>query len=165
VHYFIDGYNVTKQDPSTRDLELEDQREALETRMNVRGSALLGKGDYTIIWDGAGGVGVSDRIGVAKASHSRYTRRPSADDAIVETVRCAKQQVGVVTSDHELARRCQAVAPQGVTILPATRLFEAAQPAHSATGKTPRTLSRNVGIPPQAAAINKELKELWGIED
>ncbi len=165
VHYYIDGYNVTKQDPHTKNLELECQREALEVRMRVKGSALLGRGGYTIVWDGAGGVGLASQSSTAQVSHSHYTRKPSADDAIVEKVRHAQEHVGVVTSDNELVNRCRAVALHGVTVLPARRLFEEAKPTYSATGGKHRALARNVGIPAEADSINRELKELWGIED
>ncbi len=165
MQYLIDGYNVTKLDPVTRDLPLEDQRTALERRIQIRGAALLGKGAYTIIWDGVGGVGVVKNAHDTASSHSHYTRRPTADDAIVETVRISTVRIGVVTSDHGLADRCRAVALHGVDILPAQRLFESAVDTRSAKGRKQKPIPRNVGIPSGADEINRELRDLWDIEE
>ncbi|MEG0027624.1 MAG: NYN domain-containing protein [Raoultibacter sp.] len=159
MQYYIDGYNITKRDPATRDLSIEDQRAALEGRMRVRSVALLGRAAYTIVWDGAGGAGVA---GNHKAK-VQYTRLPTADDAIVAKVCNASVRVGVVTSDNELARRCKAVALAGVEILPAECLFEGAKASAKAKSRVP--LRRDIGIPPNANEINRELKKLWGIDE
>jgi len=160
MRYLIDGYNVTRCDPATRDLPLEEQRTALETRMRTRGAALLGKGTYTIIWDGASGAARNN-----VPAGSTYTRRPTADDAIVARVRASKERIGVVTSDNELANRCHAVALHGVDVLPSSRLFESSRSPRNAKGGSRKPMSRDVGIPADANKINEELKRLWGIED
>ena len=40
MRWYIDGYNVTKSDPATRGLSLEDQRAALEARCRIKAHAL-----------------------------------------------------------------------------------------------------------------------------
>ena len=101
MRYYIDGYNVTKRDPSTRNLSIEEQRDALERRLRIDAGRALGRASYTIVWDGAGGEGVVRE----PDPHVAFTRKPTADDAIVERVRGAKERVGVVTSDRGLAAR------------------------------------------------------------
>lgn len=159
MEYYIDGYNVTKRDPATRDLPIDAQRNELEQRMRIKGAALLGKGKYTIVWDGVGGHGVVHDAG----PEVHYTRMPTADDSIVAKVRVAKARVGVVTSDNELADRCRAVAQHGVDILPCERLFASTEPIRKAKAHIP--MRRNIGTPANANEINRELKKLWGIDE
>ena len=161
MHTFIDGYNVTRSDPATRDLPLEEQRARLEARMRSRGAALIGSGGYTIVWDGAGGKGVVHDEGPSVD----YTRRPTADDSIVERVRASKSRVCVVTSDNELANRCRSVAGYGADICPSNRLFESAETTRSAKGRSKGPARRDMGIPANANEINAELKKLWGIDN
>ena len=159
MRYYIDGYNVTKRDPSTRNLSIEEQRDALERRLRIDAGRALGRASYTIVWDGAGGEGVVREPDL----HVAFTRKPTADDAIVERVRGAKERVGVVTSDRGLAERCRAVALHGVDVLPSERLF--AQASGAAKTRKGAPLPRDVGIPANANEINRELKKIWGIED
>lgn len=168
MFHVIDGYNVTKRDPATQSLPLEDQRNALELRMRTRARSLIGTTDYLIIWDGAGGKGVvhdGDR-------HARFTRMDTADDAIVACVRREDRNVCVVTSDTGLARRCKAAAVREVQIKAADVLFKDAMlftgldRENSQTGKRRQKRDNyEPGIPPFANEINRELKEIWGIED
>lgn len=157
MHYLIDGYNVTRRDPSTKDLPLEDQRAELEKRLRIGKAMLPGKATYSIVWDAAGGAGI-----VHPTDRSEYTRMPTADDAIVEKVRRATERIGVVTSDNELAGRCRSAALHGVDVLPAERLFADAKPPKRSKN-TP--MRRDIGIPANAHEINRELKEIWGIDD
>ncbi|NTU89622.1 MAG: hypothetical protein HGA54_06935 [Actinobacteria bacterium] len=159
MQYYIDGYNVTKRDPATRDLPIDNQRTELERRMRIRGAALLGKATYAIVWDGAGGVGVAHD----KGPEIHFTRMPTADDSIVSKVCGSQSRVGVVTSDTGLADRCRAVAQHGVDILPVERLFASAEPTRKSKTRTP--MRRDIGTPANANEINRELKELWGIDD
>lgn len=159
MRYYIDGYNVTKRDPSTRNLSIEEQRDALERRLRIDAGRALGRASYTIVWDGAGGEGVVRE----PDPHVAFTRKPTADDAIVERVRGAKERVGVVTSDRGLAERCRAAALHGVDVLPSERLF--AQANGAAKKRKGAPLPRDVGIPANANEINRELKKIWGIED
>ena len=163
MRVLVDGYNVTKRDPATRDLSLEDQRHALEVRLKAKSRALLGTTDYLIVWDGAGGKGVVHGSSVK----TTYTRMPTADDSIVKRVRSSKQRLTVVTSDNGLADRCRQAADFGVDIKPSSILFESAD-AHALKKKGTRKkarMTRDVGIPAEANKINEELKKLWGIED
>lgn len=160
MRYYIDGYNVTKRDPATRALSIEQQRDALERRLRVRASDLLGTTSYVVIWDAAGGAGVARHADERVA----FTRLPTADDSIVERVRRASECVGVVTSDRELANRCRAVAQCGVKVLASDCLFEGSSAAN-ASKKKRKPMPRDIGIPSNANEINRELKELWGIED
>jgi predicted RNA-binding protein with PIN domain len=168
MFHVIDGYNVTKRDPATRELSLEDQRHALEARMRTRARTAIGTTDYLIIWDGAGGKGIVH----ANSNHVRFTRLDTADDAIVARVREENRRVCIVTSDNGLVRRCKSAATQGVEIKPSDILFEDA-PLFAAlkpetTGKQPRhrkSSNAEPGIPPFANEINQELKNIWGIED
>lgn len=162
MHYLIDGYNVTRSDPATRDLSLEDQRDRLERRLRADKAKFLGNATYTIVWDGHGGAGVARSTSQA-TSRSEYTRLPTADDAIVEKVRGAKERIGIVTSDHELASRCRDIAQHGVDVLKAEQLFEGAKPQKRPGRKAP--MRRDIGIPSNANEINRELKEIWGIEE
>lgn len=120
MFHLIDGYNVTKRDPATRSLSLQAQREALETRMRTRARELIGTTDYLIVWDGAGGTGVARK----PSRKSAFTRLDTADDSIVERVRCTQQRVCVVTSDNGLVDRCKNAARAGVNIKPSKILFE-----------------------------------------
>ena len=44
MHTLIDGYNVTKGDPATRECSLEEQRTSLMRRLRARRDTLLGAG-------------------------------------------------------------------------------------------------------------------------
>lgn len=168
--YLIDGYNVTKQDPETCNLSLEDQRRSLEQRMPKIFKQLFGKrATYRIIWDGAGGGGVSHSVD----KNSHFTRLATADDSIVNRVLGAKEKIAVVTSDKGLALRCQNAAEFGVDIVPSSKLFSRPTkraksgkvlPEKAPRGKADR-ISGDIGIPPNANKINEELKKIWGIED
>lgn len=160
MRYLIDGYNVTKRDPATRDLPLEEQRTALERRLKLHARNVLGKAPYLIVWDAANGEGLDRPFGAPV----EYTRMATADDAIVEKARAATDRVGVVTSDRELAERCRAAASHGIEVLPSERLFDAAVMKPAAKRRRPSPLV-DEGIPANARAINRELMELWGIED
>lgn len=169
MHTFIDGYNVTRSDPATRDLPLEEQRDALEERMCLHARDLIGKGTYTIVWDGAGGEGVVHRT----EKNVAFTRKPTADDSIVGRVRASREKVRIVTSDRELANRCKSAAVHGAEIIPSNKLFESAVRSTRTTGsddkptggskrgKKGKRISGDIGIPPNANKINEELKKLW----
>ena len=167
--HIIDGYNVPKSDPATKALPLEDQRHALESRMRMNARALIGTTDYLIVWDGAGGVGVAH----AADSHARFTRMNTADDSLVERVRHESRRVCVVTNDRGLIDRCKNTAKHGVEIKPSRTLFNDALMFQALQDDGPATRPRKQakksngepGIPSFANEINRELKELWGIED
>ena len=159
MKYLIDGYNVTRRDPATRSLSLEKQRQALEARLRIHGQELLGTADYVIVWDGAGGSARN----ASKGSKADFTRLDTADDSIVGRVARSPEAVTVVTSDNELANRVRSVAQKGIAVMSSDALFASATTKKGASKKKPR-MSRDVGIPSFANEINRELKEIWGID-
>lgn len=149
MRFLIDGYNVTKRDPSTARLSLEGQREALVARLAVRGRGLLGAGSATVVFDGiAGGVGTPGRGHV----EVRFSRGESADDVIVRLA--SGGDVTVVTSDSGLAWR---VSSAGARVLPAEMCFEGRKPARRGAPPT----GPGSGLPRGADEITRELKDLW----
>ena len=170
MFHLIDGYNVTKSDPATRALSLEQQRHALEARMRMHAREFIGTTDYLIIWDGAGGAGTTR----ARDDKARFTRLDTADDSIVARVQRESRHICVVTSDNGLIARCKSATGAGVDFKPSKTLFEDARmfaalepQGKGARSKPKRAKKSNAepGIPPFANEINRELKELWGIED
>lgn len=147
------------RDPATQDLGIAAQREALEARLRSGFRTLFGKGSWRIIWDGAQGAGDTD----SRDGHTRFTRMPTADDAIVRAVRSANEKVTVVTSDNELAARCKQAASHGCEVLPASRAFASALPTAQKTQKKRHggMSAIDQGIPANAKAINDELRALW----
>lgn len=154
--YLIDGYNVTKSDPATRSLSLEDQREALIVRMNVRGDSLLGRGHKTIVFDGPAESYSHTTSGIVGVC---FSKGESADEVIVRLAHSAKEPVCVVTSDRELADRVKDSAAESARHIERDYLFEGRR--KSATGSAKRYPARNVGLPDGANRITEELKEIW----
>lgn len=157
--YLIDGYNVTRQDPATRDLTLEEQREALLSRLRVRGASLLGPGRLVVVFDGESGI-------VAAASGTLpevvFSRGRSADDEIVRIASNAAEKVVVISDDRELADRAR-VHGRGVEQRPSSTCFESAA-ARRRRGKRRIGSVREAGLPAGANRITQELKDLW-LED
>lgn len=163
MKWFIDGYNVTRSDPATKDLSLEEQRRALEARLRVRAQRVLGGSDYVIVWDGADGFargGVPAGSTAAASAKQEFTRMNTADDSIVGRVRRARERVGIVTSDNGLANRCEGAAEFGVEIRSASCLFKEAR--QKKTKGTPAR--RDVGIPSNANDITRWYKDQLGLD-
>jgi len=155
--FLVDGYNVTHSDPSTRDLDLEAQREALVRRLAARGQQMLGGGAITIIFDAAEGAGDT---GAARGGiRVLFARQGTADDFIVRTVSAATDKVVVVTSDRGLMDRVRAHAPS-VEFRDASACFESAGKGRSRRGKKPAP-RRDAGLPAGANKITEELKRIW----
>lgn len=148
MRFLVDGYNVTKRDPSTRSLSLAEQRVALLRRLAVRGGDLLGTGEIVVVFDGVPGGGADERQGSVCV---RYTHGEAADELIV---RLACSGVTVVTSDGELARR---VETGGASVLGSECCFEARKP----TRRGGRYPAGSAGLPKGANEITRELKKLW----
>ncbi|HEY5540498.1 MAG TPA: NYN domain-containing protein, partial [Coriobacteriia bacterium] len=121
--FLVDGYNVTRRDPATSELSLEDQREALVARLRVRGRDLLGVGRIVVVFDGEGGPGLSTGGGVPV--EIVYAHKHSADDEVVRIAAKAKDAVVVVTSDRDLARRAGERATVHVEVREASTCFDA----------------------------------------
>ena len=165
--YLVDGYNVTRSDPATRDASSDDQREALVGRMRARGTHMLGHGSIRVVFDGVPGEG---RVPVAHPGpvSVTFSRDESADDVIVRLATKATERVVVVTNDRELAHRVRVHGPAGLTVRGADCCFEqaaAAQPREARGRKGRGSVAREAGLPRGAADITRELKELWLNED
>ena len=148
MRYLVDGYNVTKRDPATSRLALEQQREALVARLAMRGGGLLGTGPITVVFDGVPEAGAGTfRRGAVEV---RFSRLETADDLIVRMA--GGGDATVVTSDTGLAIR---VGGEGARVLGADVCFEA-----RASRRGARYPARNVGLPPGANKVTEELKKL-----
>ena len=158
--YLIDGYNVTKSDPATRSLSLEEQREALVVRLNVRGDVLLGKGRKVVVFDGPAASFAHSSGGAVEV---RFSKGDSADEVIVQLARSANEPVCVVTSDRELAGRVKDSVTDSARLVGREHLFEGR--GKSATGSQKRYPARDVGLPRGANRITEELKGIWLGED
>ncbi|MDO8987873.1 MAG: NYN domain-containing protein [Coriobacteriia bacterium] len=158
----VDGYNVTKGDPSTRDSSLQDQREMLLTRLRARGRELLGQKDIIVVFDGVGGMGIS-RAGSAPVD-VRFSRDRPADDLIVEIAAASKHKVLLVTSDRELVARVRIHCAHAVQQLGREVLFEASAPVRARRSST-RYPARTVGMPEGHNKVTEELKGIWLTDD
>lgn len=155
--FIVDGYNVTRRDPATSELSLEDQREALAARLRVRGRDLLGNGRIVVVFDGAHGPGLS--TGGDVPVEIVYAHAGSADDEIVRIAAKSKGAVVVVSSDRDLGRRTSERATANVEVREASTCFEAAR--GKPRSKSRGSVARDAGLPRGANAITRELKDLW----
>lgn len=151
MRFLIDGYNVTHADPATRELVLDEQRDALVRRLAGRGADLLGRGTITVVFDGVAGGACETGQGQVSV---RYARSPeSADDLIVRLVTAG--DCTVVTDDRGLSGRARA---RGAVVLSSSACFERTS-TRKVTGRRYRAAS--AGLPPGAHEITRELKDLW----
>lgn len=155
--FLVDGYNVTRRDPATAALPLQDQREALAARLRVRGRELLGSGRIVIVFDGEGGPGLS--CGGEVPVEIVYAHQRSADDEIVRIASRSKGPVAVVSSDRALGQRARERATVTVDVREASTCFEAAR--GNRRKKARGSIARDAGLPRGANAITRELKDLW----
>ncbi len=153
--FLVDGYNVTRSDPATRSLTLEEQRLALSRRLAARGETLLGSGRIVVVFDGVEGAGRTERVGQVEV---RYSRGRTADDAIVAAARGISGGVVLVTSDRGLADRVRDHLGRSVEVRPREVCFEGTRPSKRGRNGSVR---RDVGLPKGANRITEELKELW----
>lgn len=158
--FLVDGYNVTRSDPATRDLSLEEQRDALARRLAARGSALLGTGRIVVVFDGVEGAGLTAHVGQVEV---RYSRGRIADDAIVAVARASSESIVLVTSDRGLAERVRDHLGRSVDVRPREVCFEGSR--GNAGGRRAGSVARDVGLPKGANKITEELKDLWLSED
>jgi predicted RNA-binding protein with PIN domain len=158
----VDGYNVTRSDPATRDLALDEQRDALVARLRARGTEMLGRGRLVVVFDGAEGTGgtTPDTAPVTVV----YARAGTADDAIVARVRKTAEKVVLVSNDRDLADRVRAHARGGVEVRTASVCYEAA--GKGVMRRVSRQgVARDEGLPRGANAITEEMKRLWLTDD
>lgn len=154
----VDGYNVTKGDPATRDASLESQRDALVARLRVRGRELLGSGRIVVVFDGQGGAGVAHAGAVPV--EVRFSRDRSADDVLVGYASAAREKVLLVSSDRDLVERVRTHSGHGVEVRGRETLFAAAAsgPRKRRSGRYPASTA---GMPKGANKVTEELKRLW----
>jgi len=159
--FLLDGYNVTKGDPATRDLTLESQREALIARLRARGKDLLGTGKIVVVFDGD--VGQAARQSDTYPVEVEFSRGQSADDAIVRVAsRMPKEQVCLVTSDRGLQERAQAHLGARLKVLGRETLYDAAQRRTGAKSRRDGSADDDEGSMPKGAnRITEELKKIW----
>jgi len=161
--FLIDGYNVTKGDPATHELSLEDQREALIARLRVRGARMLGAGRIVVVFDGESQAS-GGRTGAGAGSHPIevvYSKGTTADDVIVElAARAGGEAICVVSSDRELLRRVRERVGAPVEARPREAAFDSARETAPAK-KRRRGVSRDHGLPPGANRITEEMKRHW----
>jgi len=155
--YLVDGYNVTRRDSATSALSLLEQREALVARLRVRGRDLLGTGRIVVVFDGEGGLGLS--TGGDVPVEIVYAHSRSADDEIVRIAGAANDLVVVVSSDRELAARTKGIAAGRAEVRESSCCFEAARGKRREA--TRGSVARDGGLPRNANAITRELKDLW----
>ena len=155
--YLVDGYNVTRRDSATSALSLLEQREALVARLRVRGRDLLGSGRIVVVFDGQGGPGLS--TGGDVPVEEVYAHDRSADDEIVRIAGQASDFVVVVTNDRELAARATSIAAGRVEVRESSGCFEAARGKRRPASRG--SVAREGGLPRNANAITRELKDLW----
>lgn len=153
----VDGYNITKADPATADLSLEEQRESLVTRLRVRGADLLGRGRIVVVFDAASGIG--DPVTHSGPVEVRFARPGSADDAIARLARETAEKVVLVSCDNALAERVRVHAHGGCEVRPREVLFEGASPRQRSRKR--RYPASSAGIPAGGNSITQELKKLW----
>ena len=160
--YLVDGYNVTKADPATRDLELDEQRQELVRRLGARSSVLFGPGRVVIVFDGGGLHGSSGEGGVHDVVFSRSGEK--ADDVIVRLATAEPGAVTIVTDDVEIEERVRVHRGGRPTArLARATAFDAAEGRARRGGG--RTALGGLGVPPGGNAITKELKDLWLKDD
>jgi predicted RNA-binding protein with PIN domain len=158
--FLIDGYNVTMQDPATRDLSKEGQRDALAARMAARGAALLGKGRIAVVFD------AHDQLGVSSESRGpvKLVYATDADTEIVRRCAAATEAVVVVTDDMRQRARISQDVARRVEYRGASACFDAA--GRGADRKDRRSgVAREEGLPRGANDITNEMKRIWGVED
>jgi YacP-like NYN domain len=161
VLYLVDGYNVTKADPATRGLDLEDQRTELVRRLGARSRTLLGSGRVIVVFDG-GGVYVSGRpAGPVEVAYSRSGEK--ADDVIVRLSAAEEGGVTIVTDDRGLTDRVRAARGSRETrVLTRSTVFDRARGQADPGGRGRRgSGTGGLGVPAGGKAITKELRDLW----
>lgn len=152
MRFLIDGYNITMNDPATRGLPAEEQRDALVRRLATRGSQLLGAGAMTVVFDGR----TDDARRPGGVPDVRFSGDETADDVIVRLAASAGDEVTVISSDRELASRASATGR--VRVLGCEALFEAVRPKRRRRARYP---AATAGLPKGANLITEELKKLW----
>lgn len=157
--FLVDGYNITRSDPATASLALEEQRERLVARLRARGPGLLGPGRIVIVFDGRDGMGLSSAD--ASPVDVRFSRDEEADDLIVRLAADAREEVCLVSSDGALASRVRVAAPGDVEVRGCETVYEAAGKVRGRRGGAALPDVGSLGVPPGGRRITEELEKLW----
>lgn len=162
--YLVDGYNVTKGDPATERLSLEQQRDALVARLRARGEQLLGRGRIVVVFDGDEDVALGGAPGRSATYpiEVAFSRGVKADDEIVRRAGAATgDRVCLVSSDRELADRVRARLGKRAEVRKREVAFESAAGTAPAARPRPASSAAEPDLPRDAAAITAELEREW----
>lgn len=157
--FLVDGYNVTMNDPATRDLAKEAQRDALVRRLAARSKQMFGTGDVVVVFDARGQLGTS----VETQAGVRVVYATDADTEIVRRCGAARGEVTVISDDRRMSARISQDVARRCVYLPASSAFESA--GRGARRKGTGGIRRDEGLPDKANEITEELKGLWLEED
>lgn len=157
--FLIDGYNVTRSDPATASLPLEEQRERLVARLRTRGTRLLGQGRIVVVFDGSEDAGTS--TAPVSPLDVRFSRGEEADDLIVRIASGSSQRVCLVSSDATLAERVRSVAPHGAEVRGREVVYDAAGAGRGRRRSASCPEAGSLGVPPGGKRITRELEKLW----
>jgi len=147
IHYIVDGYNLIFSTPLGQ-ANLEEAREIL-TMLVLR----IGH-PVTVVFDGREGV-----TNMRKRQYVVYTKGLSADEYIKKWVEEQKDRQGivVVTRDRQIQSY---VRNMGAKIMEPQEFYNLLQRRPKR-----RKLIKGVLTEEEAQDINRELLDLWGVED
>ena len=147
IHYIVDGYNLIFSTPLGQ-ANLEEAREIL-TMLVLR----IGH-PVTVVFDGREGI-----TNMRKRQYVVYTKGLSADEYIKKWVEEQKDRQGivVVTRDRQIQSY---VRNLGVKIMEPQEFYNLLQRRPKR-----RKLIKGVLTEEEAQDINRELLDLWGVED
>jgi len=147
IHYIVDGYNLIFSTPLGQ-ANLEEAREIL-TMLVLR----IGH-PVTVVFDGREGI-----TNMRKRQYVVYTKGLSADEYIKKWVEEQKDRQGivVVTRDRQIQSY---VRNLGAKIMEPQKFYNLLQRRPKR-----RKLIKGVLTEEEAQDINRELLDLWGVED
>lgn len=146
-HFIIDGYNLIFSTPLGQ-ANLEEAREILTMLVLRMGHPV------TVVFDGKEGM-----TEIRKRPYVVYTKGNSADDYIKKWVESQKDRQGivVVTKDRQIQSY---VRNLGAKIMEPEEFYKLSQRKPKRTNLIKGVLTKE-----QAENINKELWDLWDLED
>ncbi len=163
----IDGYNVLHRVPAwSEQLErsLERARESLLVYCSAWRQRHRDVDRVVVVFDGDSSV-ADGRTGSAPGVLALYTESgETADRRIMSLLAEARrgEQLTVVTDDNEIRRRARAELARWLSV---DAFMAAPRGARKAGGLAPDPGQDKARLPPGAvAAIDAELRRLWGIE-
>jgi len=105
LHILIDGYNLIRQSPDLRNIELRNLQEGREALLDRLAAYMeVKKHRITVVFDGMYAGDVLERRTTWRGINVIFSRHgESADDVIKRMVKKEREKVVVVTSDREIA--------------------------------------------------------------